>query len=121
MSKKVNVSYVTNGYGARVKKQCASCQYRNVENDGTRFCPLLGMKVRQKFGCKRWKMDRSCEVASMRMGKVKRKEYLVFALAVRREEWEDIRNGIITEQDCLPVDEIRRMFEESFGSIYGIR
>ena len=36
-----------NAYHISVKKMCASCQFKEVENDGERVCKKMQLKVRQ--------------------------------------------------------------------------
>ena len=35
-----------NAYHISVKKMCASCQFKEVENDGERVCKKMQLKVR---------------------------------------------------------------------------
>ena len=37
---KIRITSVSNAYGVKVKKCCASCQHKCIENDGTRVCSL---------------------------------------------------------------------------------
>ena len=39
-----------------VKQICASCQHKEIENDGTRVCMKMQLKVPQQFHCKLWEM-----------------------------------------------------------------
>ena len=39
-----------------VKRICASCKHKNIENDGTRVCTKMELKVPQQFHCKLWEM-----------------------------------------------------------------
>ena len=45
-----------NAYHISVKKMCASCQFKEVENDGERVCKKMQLKVRQQFVCCHWQM-----------------------------------------------------------------
>lgn len=109
-----------NGFGVKVKKCCASCQNKTIENDGTRVCGLMQLIMGQKDACPKWKASNSVEVAGMSGGKVKRKAYLMFVLAVRSEENEAIQKGIITEQGRKSLEQIREEFTKEHGSIYAI-
>ena len=40
-----------NAYRVRVKKCCASCGLKEVDNDGNRICTGMQLKVSQKFVC----------------------------------------------------------------------
>ena len=57
MAKEIRITSVRNAHGVKVKRCCASCQHKCVENDGTRFCALKMMVVEQKFKCKQWQMS----------------------------------------------------------------
>jgi hypothetical protein len=46
-----------NKYQIEVKECCASCQHRVVDDEGTRICQLMQLKVPQKFVCPKWKMS----------------------------------------------------------------
>ena len=54
---KVRITSVRNAHGIKVKKCCASCQFKFVEIDGTRICSKMQLKVGQKFKCKQWLMS----------------------------------------------------------------
>ena len=54
---KMVIRSVRNAHGVKVKRCCASCQHKCVENNGTRFCALKMMVVEQKFKCKQWQMS----------------------------------------------------------------
>lgn len=110
----------TNGFGVKVKMCCASCMHKSVENDGTRVCQLMQLKVKQGFKCSKWQMDLSCDKAGLGLGKVKKKAYLLFVLAVRCRENEAIQKGIITEQDCRSLEQLREEFTKEQGSIWDI-
>ena len=38
-----------NAYGITVKKMCASCAMKEVQNDGERVCKKMGLMVKQQF------------------------------------------------------------------------
>ena len=48
---------VMNAYRVRVKKCCASCGLKEVDNDGNRICTGMQLKVSQKFVCPKWRMS----------------------------------------------------------------
>ena len=55
MAKKVKT--VLNPCGLRVKKCCASCANKYIENDGLRACPVIDEYVESGHVCKKWQMD----------------------------------------------------------------
>ena len=63
---------VVNAYHICVKKWCASCRHKDVENDGTRICQLMQLKVAPAFVCPRWQMSDGLQNAGMSGGVVKK-------------------------------------------------
>ena len=47
----------TNRYHISVRKWCASCRHKEVENDGTRVCQKMQLKVPRDFVCPKWQMS----------------------------------------------------------------
>ena len=43
----------------RIKQCCASCQHKMIDEDGTRICIMMQLKVEKKFRCRRWVMSDS--------------------------------------------------------------
>ena len=62
-----------NAYHISVKKMCASCQFKEVENDGERVCKKMQLKVRQQFVCCHWQMSDGLKNAGMGGGVVRLK------------------------------------------------
>ena len=46
-----------NGYHIRVKKICASCKHKESQNDGSRVCQKMRLKVEQRYCCRHWEMN----------------------------------------------------------------
>ena len=40
-----------------MRKWCASCRHKEVENDGTRVCQKMHLKVPRDFVCPKWQMS----------------------------------------------------------------
>ena len=55
ISSNVDVMLV-NRYGITVKKCCASCQHKCLDDFANRKCELTGHKVRSKYKCDDWQM-----------------------------------------------------------------
>ena len=53
----MNLTFERNGHGIRIKRWCASCQHKEVENDGTRVCQRMQLKVARDFVCRQWQMS----------------------------------------------------------------
>ena len=63
---------VMNAYHIEVRKMCASCGHKECENDGTRICQKMGLKVKQQFCCCHWQMSDSLKNAGLQNGGVVR-------------------------------------------------
>ena len=61
-----------NQYHIEIKKWCASCQHREVLDDGTRLCKKVGLIVEQKFKCRQWQMSDGLKNAGHQTGAVVR-------------------------------------------------
>ena len=57
MKKATRISSVRNERGVKVRRCCASCQWKEIEADGTRVCRLMKQIVDQKSRCKKWQMS----------------------------------------------------------------
>lgn len=96
-----------------VKQCCASCQHREILEDGTRLCKQMQLYVKRKYVCSKWKKSKRFKNGPM--GKVKRREYLLFVMAVRAMEQDAIDNELIRPEDVCSVRMLRQRFEEIFG------
>ena len=61
-----------NVHHIEVKVCCASCQHKEVENDGSRVCQEMELKVTQGFVCPKWQMSDGVENAGMSGGVIKK-------------------------------------------------
>ena len=62
-----------NMYRVRVRKWCASCQHKVVDDEGKRICQPMQLKVEQKFICKKWEMGEGLQNAGKSGGVVRLK------------------------------------------------
>ena len=108
-------TFVSNGHGIKVCKICASCQHKGIENDGTRICQLMQLKVQQKFKCPKWQPAESFAQAGSSKGKVKRREYLMFVFETRMQEREKLDQELISAEEVATLDSLRKRFEEETG------
>lgn len=113
------VKTVLNPCGLRVKKCCASCINKLVDNDGMRLCPIHNLFVESGHVCRKWQMDYNTSQAGVCRGRVHQKEYLMFALAIRLGE--DVE-ALRAKKQCKPEPEprsnesIRREYEKDYGT-----
>ena len=64
---------VLNMYRIRVRKWCASCERKVVDNDGTRNCTGMQVKVPKDFICPQWQLSYALQQAGRDDGVVKLK------------------------------------------------
>ncbi len=76
---------VKNDFRVSVRRCCASCGNKEVQNDGTRWCPVAQRQVGQCDVCDRWTMSSSVAMAGAWRGRVKERSYLLLLQAVRAE------------------------------------
>ena len=62
---------VKNTYGIKVKKCCASCRFKEIQDDGTRVCTKMQLIVAQRDKCKQWQMSEGLNNAGKSGGVVK--------------------------------------------------
>ena len=112
------VKTVLNPCGLRVKKCCASCINKLVDNDGMRLCPIHDTFVESNHVCKKWQMDYNTSQAGVCRGRVHKKEYLMFALAIRLGEGVEAlkaKKQGKPEPESRTIESIRREYEKDYG------
>ena len=111
ISSNVDVMLV-NRYGITVKKCCASCQHKCLDDFANRKCELTGHKVRGKYKCDDWQMCEQLELMGCERGKVQRRAYQLSMIEVRTSEL----NAKVRDVEPASVESIRRDFEVKHGS-----
>ena len=69
--RRTDMETVVNDHYVRVKKWCASCEHREVDEEGTRICGLMQLRVKGDFVCPRWQLSSGLQNAGISGGKVK--------------------------------------------------
>ena len=110
---------VLNQHGLGVKKCCASCKYKEVDEYGDRICQLKYEYVEPCHVCENWEMDYNTSQAGVCRGRIHKKEYLMFALAIRLGEGVEAlrakKKGKLAPEPRT-ITSIRREYEEDYGS-----
>ena len=114
----VELPRVKNVRGIEVRKSCSTCPFRRLKDNEKDLCEKLGVYVMGTDRCSGWKMAPCYAKVGTNKGRVKSKAYLDFILKKRLAEDEEIELGVLTEADRQPVKEIRKEYEEKYGSIY---
>lgn len=116
--KKEKVLFHTrNKHGIRMARCCMTCAYKVItEQNKLRFCMLDQLTHRRCHMCHDWQMNAQMQGAGTSGGRIKRREYLMFVLAIRCEEQEEADAG----KEIVPKDvrEIRAEFESKYGSVF---
>lgn len=106
-----------NQYGVEIRECCASCRHKDLTKLTTaRFCQLHHKSVKPREWCEQWKMSEQLEAAGSSGGKVKKKVYLKYLMAVREDE--SLADQLKVQYPHKSIEQIRREFEEKNGSIY---
>lgn len=114
-TKKTRITSVRNEHGIKVRKMCASCQHKSIDNDGTRICQLMQLKGQQKFRCPKWQSAACFAEAGNNKGRVKRREYLMFVFEVRMQEREKLDQRLMSADEVATLDSLRKRFEDETG------
>ena len=77
------MTFKRNKRGIRVKRCCASCKRKEIDNFGNRHC-LLGFESHDT--CRHWRMAEALRKCGTPFGVIKRKEYLQYVLGIRDKE-----------------------------------
>jgi hypothetical protein len=119
---------VTNTFGIEVNKCCASCAHKDLTRAVTlRRCMKHCKDVGPGDVCGCWAMSRQFEMAGRSQGRVKRREYLMYLVAVREEERLRVSDGtsgmslveqLVHKITAKSIAQIRSEFEALHGSIY---
>lgn len=111
-------NYVRNMHGVKIKMCCASCKERLMTSDRGRVCGLNGCQVFGCQCCEHWEMEPLLQNAGMSGGQIKSRRYLRYY----RERWTEQREALMTKRiqatELLTREDIRREYEQEYGSIY---
>ncbi len=105
---------LVNRYGIKVKRCCAACQHKCLDDFATRTCKLTGRKVRSHQKCNKWRMSEQLEMMGCERGRVQRREYQLTLMEVRASERLAISRGLTINPKSL--EDIQEEFEQEHGS-----
>ena len=133
MNKDKVILHVRNRHGIRMGRCCMSCAYKMcTKEQKLRRCALDGIVHRRCHVCHDWEMSRAMQGAGASGGLIKKREYLMYILAIRVEEQKSLTpnpspvgegnlsvgEGNIKQIERKSVEEIREEFEKEHDSIY---
>ena len=106
--------WMPNEYGIMIKKCCASCGHKCLDDFGNRRCMLTGRPTRGCCVCKDWEISSQLATLGEEHGKVQCREYQLTLMEVRTSELRAKAMG--KEITPASVESIRRDFELKHGS-----
>ena len=99
-----------NKRGIKVKRCCASCANKEIDEFGVRHC-TLGYDSCDT--CRHWRMREELRNAGSPFGVIKSKEYLRFVMNIRNREMD---NGCFKKRVPLrDIKEIRKEYKHSIN------
>lgn len=117
----VKKKFAKNKYGIKICMCCASCKHK-VLDKSLRICNNGEGQVPSFYLCPLWEMQDVFDNVGKGNGKVKKKEYLKFALdAINKDDmaaWKASEKKLMYRK--LTIQDVRELFMEKFGSIYSI-
>ena len=99
--------------GIEVRKCCCTCQFAQEGTDGLKLCTKSDAHMEGAALCSCWQMAPCFENIGSNPGRVKSKRYLEFVLKMRMQEAQDLEAGLLDEEECKTVEEIRAVYESS--------
>lgn len=112
------IERVPNRFGHMVKKCCASCPHKILNDFAQRRCELTKRAVRANYVCSEWQLSEQLDMIGCEHGKVQRREYQLTLMEVRASEaLAELRGLTITPKS---LEEIRSEFEAEHGSRFCI-
>ena len=108
------VERVPNKFGIMIKKCCASCQHKCLDDFARRHCDLTRRPVRAGYVCGDWDMSEQLNTLGCEHGHVQRREYQLTLMEVRASEGLAEMKGLAISPK--PLEDFRREFENEYGS-----
>jgi hypothetical protein len=112
--KQEKTKMVPNRFGIMVKKCCASCQHKCLNDYAQRNCELTKRKVMALQVCDDWQMSEQLELLGCEHGHVQRREYQLTLMEVRATEHLATMRGLTITSKSL--EDIQKEFEQEHGT-----
>lgn len=108
-----------NAFGIRIKQTCFVCSHCEMERAiNVRKCNKHNKKVSKGSVCDDWNMNEPLSKAGgPSRGRIKKLHYLLYVLDIRVNEEQQQEESQETVA-VRSIEEIRKEYEELFGSIY---
>ena len=99
-----------NKRGIKVKRCCASCANKEIDEFGVRHCTL---GYASSDTCRHWRMREELRNAGTPFGVIKSKEYLRFVLDIRNRELNS--SCFVSRAELRDISEIRKEYKHSIN------
>lgn len=99
-----------NKRGIKVKRCCASCANKNIDEFGVRHCTLGYASCDT---CRHWRMREELRNAGTPFGVIKTKEYLHYVLDIRNRELNS--SCFVSRAELRDISEIRKEYKHSIN------
>ena len=99
-----------NKRGIKVKRCCASCANKNIDEFGVRHCTL---GYASSDTCRHWRMREELRNAGTPFGVIKTKEYLHYVLDIRNRELNS--SCFVSRAELRDISEIRKEYKHSIN------
>ena len=110
--------YERNENGINVKVCCASCKFREFEQEGDRICGRTQKYVVSSHRCKKWELHQQLRNAGQGIGKVKRWRYLSYYRELWIAQRDALETGRIDGSKVKGVEDFRKEYEKEYGKIF---
>ena len=118
MANKKKAKFAMNDCGIKIKICCASCINKCLTASQRTFALHGDKEVKRTHVCREWGMDARLKSSGNNLGEVKKKAYLQFVMLRRWTEDRNIELGIMEEEECQTVEELREEFTGRIGGVY---
>lgn len=108
-------NFIKNRFDIKVKVCCASCQNKVITNEG-RLCGLVKSAVASGHCCDNWVLDKRLQDAGRGGGKVKKCHYLTFYMDRWIAQRNDLEARRISALELRSTEDIRKEYNEQYGS-----
>ena len=99
-----------NKRGIKVKRCCASCANKEIDEFGVRHCTLGYASCDT---CRHWRMREELRNAGTPFGVIKTKEYLHYVLDIRNRELNS--SCFVSRAELRDISEIRKEYKHSIN------
>ena len=114
---KKKFKFKRNENGINIKVCCASCKFREFNQEGDRICGRIQKDVKASHHFKKWEHHEQLRNAGLGIGKVKSWKYLSYYRGLWIEQREALEARRIDGTMVKSAEEFRKEYEKEYGSV----